>query len=64
METETVQSVVVHPANGWVRDDLEHVRYPRHLPEMQLELDHNRVFVMQAVLAARGLVSRADWEIG
>jgi hypothetical protein len=59
VEAETVEPVVVHATNWGMRDYLEYLRYARGVPQVQLEVDYHRLFIVPAVLAAR-VVSRAD----
>jgi hypothetical protein len=57
---KTVESVDVRAANGRMRSCLEHFRYARGLPGVQLGVDYHGLFVVRAVLTARGVVSRAS----
>jgi hypothetical protein len=48
----------MHSKNRWVRNGLGHLFYSGHLSDMPLEVDHYVLSCVQAVFAARGLVSR------
>lgn len=47
-----------------MRNGVEHVFYSGHLSDMQLEVDHYVLSFVQAVFAARGLVSRSVGRFG
>ncbi len=56
MEAQVERSLDLCPANGWVWNELEYVCDMRCVSDMQLDVDHYAMSLVQAVLAARGLV--------
>jgi hypothetical protein len=52
VEAEGDRSLGLRSEAGWMRNDLEYLRYAGRLPDVQLELDHYPMFFLQTVLPA------------